>query len=148
MIGNLGEDGRVHDMRGVGEQEGVAVGCAPRRLTGADVSAGTADILDVELPAEMLGQLLGSEPREHVGQAAGREWDDDSHRPCWISLRPRDARQRGSTRCQMHKLSTGKFHRGSPHSITSSARASSWGGIVRPSILAVSALMTSSNLLD
>ena len=31
------------------------------------------------------------------------------------------------------------------HSITSSARASSVGGTVRPSILAVSALMTSSN---
>ena len=39
-------------MRGVGGQEGVAVGRAPRRLTGADVSAATADILDVELPAE------------------------------------------------------------------------------------------------
>jgi hypothetical protein len=34
------------------------------------------------------------------------------------------------------------------HSITSSARASSVGGTVRPSILAVSALMTNSNLLD
>jgi hypothetical protein len=33
-----------------------------------------------------------------------------------------------------------------PHSITSSARASSEGGTVRRSILAVSALMTSSNL--
>src|SRR5262245_28493332 len=147
MIGNLGEDGRVHDMRGVGEQEGVAVGCAPRRLTGADVSAGTADILDVELPAEMLGQLLGSEPREHVGQAAGREWDDDSHRPCWISLRPRDARQRGSTRCQMDKLSTGKFHRGSPHSITSSARASTVVGMSILSDFAVLRLTTMWNFV-
>ena len=34
------------------------------------------------------------------------------------------------------------------HSITSSARASSVAGTARPSILAVSALMTSSNLLD
>jgi len=33
------------------------------------------------------------------------------------------------------------------HSITSSARASSIGGTVTPSVLAVSALMTSSNLL-
>jgi hypothetical protein len=32
------------------------------------------------------------------------------------------------------------------HSITSSARASSIGGTARPSVLAVSALMTSSNL--
>src|SRR6266508_6627988 len=36
----------------------------------------------------------------------------------------------------------------SHHSITSSAVASSVGGTVRPSILAVWALMTSSNLLD
>ena len=35
-----------------------------------------------------------------------------------------------------------------PHSITSSAIASSEGGIVRPSILAVGWLMTSSNLVD
>src|SRR5262249_26042551 len=35
-----------------------------------------------------------------------------------------------------------------PHSITSSARASSMGGTARPSIRAVSALMTRSNLLD
>src|SRR5262249_2951805 len=34
------------------------------------------------------------------------------------------------------------------HSITSSARASSVGGTVRPSILAVGTLMTSSNLVD
>src|SRR5262249_16608983 len=35
-----------------------------------------------------------------------------------------------------------------PHSITSSARASSMGGTARPSIRAVSALLTRSNLLD
>src|SRR5262249_41480539 len=35
-----------------------------------------------------------------------------------------------------------------PHSITSSARASSFSGTVRPSILAVWALMTSPNLAD
>ena len=36
----------------------------------------------------------------------------------------------------------------STYSMTSSAVASSIGGTVRPSILAVEALMTSSNLLD
>src|SRR5262249_44805395 len=35
-----------------------------------------------------------------------------------------------------------------PHSITSSARASSVGGISRPSALAVGILMTNSNLVD
>src|SRR5262249_16136567 len=38
--------------------------------------------------------------------------------------------------------------RASPHSITSSAATSSLSGTLRPSILAVGALMTSSNLLD
>ena len=37
---------------------------------------------------------------------------------------------------------------GGPHSITSSARAMSVGGTVRPSIRAIWALMTSSNLVD
>jgi hypothetical protein len=37
--------------------------------------------------------------------------------------------------------------RAPPHSITSSARASRFGGIVRPSALAVLALMTSRNLV-
>src|SRR5262245_25931901 len=113
MIGNFGEHGRVHDMRGVGEQDGVAVGRAPRRLTGADVSAATTDILDVELPAEMLGQLLGGKPREHVGQPARREWNDDPYCPCRITLCPRDVRcdrEHGSTRCQMQKSSAGNFH--------------------------------------
>src|SRR5215475_2313043 len=38
--------------------------------------------------------------------------------------------------------------RAAPHSITSSARASSDGGTVRPSTLAACALITSSNLVD
>ena len=43
----------------------------------------------------------------------GGKADDDAHRPRRIGLRPRDARhgrQRGSARCQMQKLSAGKFH--------------------------------------
>src|SRR5262249_59344878 len=45
--------------------------------------------------------------------AASREADDDAHRPRRIGLRPRDARhrrQRGSARCQVQKISAGKFH--------------------------------------
>ena len=46
-------------------------------------------------------------------RAAGGNADDQAHRPRRIGLRPRDARhgrQRGSARCQMQKLSAGKFH--------------------------------------
>ena len=85
----------------------------------------------------------------------GGKADDDAHRPRRIGLRPRDARhgrQRGSARGQMQKLpSVGKFHFHLPlashHSITSSARASSVGGTVRPSALAVLRLITSSNVV-
>ena len=59
--------------------------------------------------------------------------DDHAHRPRRIGLRPRDARdgrQRGSARGQMQKLSGGEVSLSylplaQPHSITSSARASS-----------------------
>src|SRR6516165_6590154 len=56
-------------------------------------------------------------------------------------LRARRERPRGRTAEQRNELAT-------LHSITSSAVASSLSGTVRPSILAVEALMTSSNLLD
>ena len=46
-----------------------------------------------------------------------------------------------ANRCHMHRS---KFHR---YSITSSARASSDGGIVRPSAFAAFKLMTTSNLV-
>jgi hypothetical protein len=51
----------------------------------------------------------------------------------------------GRTQCQDAAL---HLHRLAGYSITSSAIVSSTGGTVRPSILAVSALMTSSNLVD
>ena len=87
MIRNLGENGRVHDMGGVGEEDGIAVGRGPRRLAGPDVSTAAGDIFDVELFAEMLAQLLSGEPREHIGQAARGEWHDRPHLPCRIGLR-------------------------------------------------------------
>jgi hypothetical protein len=54
-------------------------------------------------------------------------------------------------RCERprHRRAAEQRHELAPlHSITSSAMASTPGGIVRPSILAVGALMTSSNLVD
>jgi hypothetical protein len=68
--------------------------------------------------------------------------DDYAHRPRRVGLRESDARhrrQRGSTGGQMQKNSAGKFHFEPPshHSITSSARTSTDGGISRPSAFAV-----------
>jgi len=58
---------------------------------------------------------------------------------------PRDGRKRDAARSQMQKISAGKFHLNLPsrHSMTSSARASSVGGISRPSAFAVLRLITS-----
>ena len=56
---------------------------------------------------------------------------------------PRNAFVPGMSFAERHRRAGGLLH-----SITSSARASSEGGTVRPSVLAVWMLMTSSNLLD
>jgi hypothetical protein len=65
------------------------------------------------LLAEALRQPLPYQSRDDVTWASGGKADNDAHRPRWIGLRPRDARhgrQRGSARCQMQKISAGKFH--------------------------------------
>src|SRR5262245_39274029 len=60
-------------------------------------------------------------------------------------LRARHERRRRRTAEQRYELAALHLR---AHSMTSSAVASSLSGTVRPSILAVSALMTSSNLVD
>ena len=61
--------------------------------------------------------------RAATGHAAGREADDDAHRPRWIGLCLRDTRyrrERGSARGQMQDLPTvGKFHFEPPSRFTS-----------------------------
>src|SRR5262249_24805889 len=80
---------------------------------GSDIGAGARPILDDERLAEALGELLADQARDNVSSAAGGITDNDAHRPRRIGLRSRDARhsrQRGSTRGQMQKISSGKFH--------------------------------------
>src|SRR5262249_29908839 len=69
-----------------------------------------------------------------------REVSNDGRR--WHLLRARRERPRGRAAEQRDEGAA------PDHSITSSAMARSDGGTVTPSILAVSALMTSSNLAD
>src|SRR5262249_19308711 len=94
------------------EEYGIAVGSGLRCLTHADVAAGTAYIVDIELFSETLRQFLSGEPREDVGRAARRKWHNHAHSSFGIGLRPCNTRhwQRGSARGQMQKLSAGKFH--------------------------------------
>jgi hypothetical protein len=74
--------------------------------------------------------VIGSERVEHP----------DASNALWL-LRPSRKRPRG-------RAAEKRDERVSPHSITSSTRASSVGGTLRPRIRAVWALMTSSNLVD
>src|SRR6516225_8898107 len=134
------------------QQKRIAVrGCIHDRL-GGDIGASTRPVLDHEWLAKPRRQPLSYQACHDVGATSGGKSDNDAHRSRRISLRPRDARhsrERGSTRGQMQKSSAGKFQVEPPshHSITSSARASSVGGTVRPSILAVLRLMLSANLV-
>src|SRR5262249_51873850 len=135
-------------------EERIAIGWRPHHRLGGQIAAGAWPVLDDELLAEPFRQQLACQSANYVSCAAGWPADDQPHGPRRIGLRPRNARhrrERGSARGQMQKLpSVGKFHLNLPsrHSITSSARASSVGGISRPSILAVWALITNSNLVD
>jgi hypothetical protein len=58
-----------------------------RRPARADIAAGAADILDVEILAGLLRELLRDQAREQVGRAAGGESDNDLYRPRWPGLR-------------------------------------------------------------
>src|SRR4029453_11777053 len=145
IVGDLVIQGRVDDEVGRNNEYGIAFRCCPCPLTHADIAASTAYVLDVKLFPEMLGQALRDQAAEYIRRTTGRVWNDHTHRPRRIGLRPCDVqrkRQRGSARCQMQKISAGKFHfkppsRASHHSITSSA--SNWIelGTSMPSALAV-----------
>src|SRR6266851_2063471 len=80
---------------------------------------------------------------------AGISGDQNEHATIFGGLRARvenrSARYASDPAGSPHSRQARKLR---SHSITSSARASSAGGTLRPSVLAVWALMTSSNLVD
>ena len=84
------------------EQHGVAVARRARDLRHADVAAGAGDVLDVELLAELLRQLLRDQPSGDVGHAARRERHDDLDRLVRILLR--ECRARSSARRRKHAM--------------------------------------------
>jgi hypothetical protein len=104
----------VARIRKIGQEDRIAVGTRIHDGLGGDVAACARPVLNDERLAEPLLQPLTHQTREGVVSAAWGIADNPVHRPAWIGLRPRDARQdrqRGSARCQMHKLPAGKFHR-------------------------------------
>jgi hypothetical protein len=91
-------------MRAEREQDRVTVGRCFRHLASPDIAAGAGDVLDIDLLAELLSELLRHKAREGVGHPTRRKGHHRADRPGWIGLRPysaRDARQRGSTRGQI-----------------------------------------------
>src|SRR5262249_11702296 len=104
---------RIDGIVGSGEADGIAVGRRAQHRRHADISASADLVLDEDLLAQTLRQILSNDACYGVVRSAGSERHDPMYRPCRIGLRPydaRDGRQRGSNTCQMQKLTTGKFH--------------------------------------
>src|SRR5215510_4489117 len=128
---------------GTDHEQRVAVGGRLDRCFDGEVATSAGPVLNYELLAEALRQPLADQAGIQVDHAASRKAGDQAHWPRWIGLRHRNTRhrrQRGSARCEMEKISAGKFHFKPPfhphHSITSSARASSGSAVATPSVLA------------
>jgi len=113
IVGHSLVERGIDDVVGAVDEERVAVGARLRGAARSDIAARAGDVLDVELNAHLLGQLLSHEAGEHIGRTAGREWNDHAHRSCGIGLRPtdpRNGRERGGTGGQAQKLAAGRCH--------------------------------------
>ncbi len=91
----------IDRVRDGNDQERVAVG---RRLggeVGADDTAGAAAVIDEDLLAQSLAELIGDDAADHVVAAAGRERDDHADRAARIVVRGRC--RRGEQRQREHK---------------------------------------------
>ena len=109
------EQRRVDRRIAARNEQRVAVGGCPNDRLGADIGAGAWTVLDDKLLAETLREPLADQTRGNVVRAAGRNGNDDTHRPRRVGLRPRNAREHGQrdrARSQMQKISAGKFHGG------------------------------------
>ena len=80
----------------IDHEQRVAVGRHLCHAAHGDVAAAAAHVLDIELLADMLRQLLCKQAGDHIGRTAGRVGNDHAHRSIGITLRPCDARNAGS----------------------------------------------------
>ena len=84
----------VHRVGRDRQQDGVAVGLGFRDVFGADIGAGARPVLNDELLAEPLRQMLGGKTPDDVGAAAGRVRYDQLHWSRRVGLRPGGMRER------------------------------------------------------
>src|SRR5215831_3395231 len=106
-------EGRVDRGSSIRTKERIAIGGRTDDGLGGDIAGGAAPVLDDEWLTEPLRERLTHQAYEDVCSAARGISNDAAHWPRRIGLRPRDPRhrrQRGSARCEMQKLSAGKFH--------------------------------------
>src|SRR4029079_5757228 len=90
VIANVGIEVRPdRQSAGVAEPDGVAVGIGLRERAGADSAAGAGAVVDDDLLAERLAELVADGADDDGGAAAGREGNDERDRPGRIVLRRR-----------------------------------------------------------
>src|SRR5690606_21125458 len=81
VVGQLVEERAIDGQRvDVAVADGVAVGRGALDQRDADVAGGARAVFDDYRGAQVLGQLVGDQPRQHVGRAAGGGRDDEVDR--------------------------------------------------------------------
>ena len=113
----------------------VGIARAPASIDAHVAAVGPAQLLQPLQERRDAGLRIADRPRRELDEHA------DAPHPLALLRARRERPRRRRTAEKRDELAP-------PHSITSSARASRDGGTVRPSILAVSVLMTNSNLVD
>src|SRR5688572_33151307 len=74
----------------------MTVGWRPNHQFRSDVAARAGTIFDDEVLFQILAQFGRHDARHHVGRGAGRETEDQSHRPCGIATLAEYRERRGA----------------------------------------------------
>jgi hypothetical protein len=91
-IWNLIVQRRIDHVARIDHQQRVAIGCHLGDAAHRDIAAAAADVLDEELPARPVREILCDDARDDVGRTAGCVGNHHPHRPVRIGLRARNAR--------------------------------------------------------
>ncbi len=98
IVGDFRIERRIGDEGAAGREDGVAVRRGARGHAMGDVAAAADNVLDVERLPEIFRQLLRDQARGGVALPARPGGDDHAHRTGRIGLRPREARDEGSSK--------------------------------------------------